>query len=231
MASHLNNHWESPKFNFKSPCQSDDWKVLYFRVLDNLEALDINTDEADDQHTGWHQLKVMFEGEDRQTLQSLVDNGTISPDALDAISITIKAEEHFGDFQAELLSNACQLPNEGIHALSIHICTIGAQCKFTQPKTQDMLKVMVLQHAVSYQEARGWIQLQDQSQLTYQSLLAHCKLLESQCDQYQKAKEMGQADLTTITTATTSASSIDANVLSTYSHCHNCGYFHPHISA
>ena len=35
----------------------------------------------------------------------------------------------------------------------------------------------------------------------------------------------------TITAATTSESSIHANILSTYSCCHNCGYSHPHISA
>ena len=61
---------------------------------------------------------------------------------------------------------------------------------------------MVLQHAVQYHEVRDWIWLQDQSQLTYQSLLAQCKLLESQCEQYQKAQERGQTGLTTITTVT-----------------------------
>ena len=48
---------------------------------------------------------MMFEGEDRQTLQSLIDNGTITPehqkmpcDALDAIGITVKAKKHSGIF-------------------------------------------------------------------------------------------------------------------------------------
>ena len=102
MASHTVTHWEAPKFNFNSPHQLEDWKVFYTRALDYLEALDINTDEADDCHTGWCQLKMMFEGEDRETLESLTDNGTVTlehkempHDALDAIATTIKAKEAF----------------------------------------------------------------------------------------------------------------------------------------
>ena len=220
MASHPVNHWEAPRFNFNSPYQLEGWKVFYTRVLDYLEALDINTDEADHQHPGWHQLKIMFEGEDRQTFQSLIDNGTITAEhqkmphnAIDAISITIKAKEHFWHFQDKLLSDVCQLPNEGNHALLTCICTLVIQCRFSQPQTWEILKIMVLQHAVPYHEARNWIQLQDQSQLTYQYLLAQCKLLESSCEQYQKAKERGGADLMTITAATTSASSIHGDAL------------------
>ena len=78
MAAHPNNCWEAPKFNFNYPHHLEDWKVFNTRVLDYLETLNINTDEADDQHTGWKQLKMMFKGEDRQTLQSLIDSGTIT---------------------------------------------------------------------------------------------------------------------------------------------------------
>ena len=101
MASHPNNYWEAPKFNFNSPHQLEEWKVFYARALDYLEALDIDTDEADNWHTCWKQLKMMFNGEDGQTFQSLNDNGTITSEnqkmpwgALDAISTTIKANEH-----------------------------------------------------------------------------------------------------------------------------------------
>ena len=45
--------------------------------------------------------------------------------------------------------------------------------------TIEMLEIMVLQHAVRYHEARNLIRHQDQSQLTYQTLLSHCKMLES----------------------------------------------------
>ena len=52
---------------------------------------------------------------------------------------------------------------------------------------------MLLQHAVRFQEARDWIHLQDQNQLTYASLLQHCKTLEQRCEQYQKAQIKGSS--------------------------------------
>ena len=36
----------------------------------------------------------------------------------------------------------------------------------------------------------------------YQALLSHCKMLESCCEQFQKAKERGCTDLASITAAT-----------------------------
>ena len=54
----------------------------------------------------------MFEGDDRQALQSLIDSGTITEEsmktpqhAIDAVWTTIKSEEHFWAFCDELLSN------------------------------------------------------------------------------------------------------------------------------
>ena len=91
------------------------------------------------------QLKMMFEGKDGQTLQSLIDNGTITLgcqkmpwEALDAIGTTIKADEHFWD---ELLSDVHQLPDKDIHA---HISALIAKCKFSHAQTQQVLKIMVL---------------------------------------------------------------------------------------
>ena len=81
MASHPNTCWETPKFNFNSPHQSEDWKDFFTRALDYLEALNIDTDEADNWHTGWKQLKMMFQGEDRQTLHSLIDNTTFTSES------------------------------------------------------------------------------------------------------------------------------------------------------
>ena len=89
---------------------------------------------------------MMFEGEDRQTLQSLINNGTITPEnqrtpqlALDVISTTIKSKEHFWHFWDEL-SDICQLPDKGIHALSTRITNLIAQCKFPHAQTQQMFK-------------------------------------------------------------------------------------------
>ena len=52
----------------------------------------------------------MFEGKDREALQTFKDNGTIAEEimktpcsALDAISTTIKTEEHFRAYRDELL--------------------------------------------------------------------------------------------------------------------------------
>ena len=81
------------------------WKAFYTRAIDYLDALDIEDDEADNCHKGWKQLKLMFEGNDRQALQSLIDNGTIMQEnmktawhTLDATGTTIKSKEHFWAF-------------------------------------------------------------------------------------------------------------------------------------
>ena len=104
MASFCPHSWlETPTFNFNSPTQSEDWRTFYTRALNYLDALDIEPDQADDNHKGWKQLKLMFEGEDRQAFQTLIDNQTIMPEdmkkpraTLDTIMTTIMSEVHFG---------------------------------------------------------------------------------------------------------------------------------------
>ena len=88
---------------------------------------------------------------------------------------------------------------------------------------------MLLAHAIKYHEARDWIRLQNQSTLTYQSLLAHCKLLEQRCEQFQKAQLKGRAELTTITAAASVTSSVHQDTVTTHkkSNCTRCGYNHP----
>ena len=163
----------------------------------------------------------MFEGEDRQALQTLIDNGTMTPEhmntpkaTLDAIVTAIKSEEHFWAYRDEPLSDVQQQPGEGIHVLSQCICDLVTKSKFAHSATQEMFKLIVLQHAVWYHEGRDWIRQQDQSQLTYQALLSHCKLLKQHCEQYQKARERGHADLASITTASASSIYMDALSLS-----------------
>ena len=85
---------------------------------------------------------------------------------------------------------------------------------------------MVLQHAVHYHEAWEWIHQQDQFQLTYQALLFQCQLLESHCEMFQKAKEKGHAELTSLSAVTSSASSVYQDALSAYPKCLQCGYYH-----
>ena len=105
-------HWEAPTFHFNSPNQSEDWSIFYTRVLDYLDALNIEPEVADESHKGWKQLKLMFEGEDRKALQSLIDSGVMTAEhmlkpkaALDAIATTIKSEEHFWAHRDELMSD------------------------------------------------------------------------------------------------------------------------------
>ena len=89
---------------------------------------------------------MMFEGEDWQMLQTLLDNEIITPEhqktprqVLDAIATTIKSEDHFWHFQDELLLDVCQRPNEGIHTLNTHITSLINQCKFPNHNTKKML--------------------------------------------------------------------------------------------
>ena len=85
---------------------------------------------------------------------------------------------------------------------------------------------MVFQHAIKYHEARDWICLQDQTILTYQSLLAHSKQLKARIEQFQQAQ--GRAHLTSITSASSGKSPIHADIQSnTKQPCSRCGYFHP----
>ena len=93
-------------------------------------------------------------------------------------------------------------------------------CTFEHKEMKEMLKIMLLQHMVGYHEAHNWIWLQDQQQLTYHSLLSYCHLLETWCKHYQKAKEKGWTDLTSLTAATASSSGCLPK-------CPKCGYPHP----
>ena len=107
-SSHPHSSWEAPTFHFNSPNQSKDWRIFYTRALDYLDTLDIEPDHADDNQRGWKQLKLMFEGKDRQDLQTLIDNGIIMPEdmkpraTLDATVTTINLEQHFGPTRMNL---------------------------------------------------------------------------------------------------------------------------------
>ena len=51
---------------------------LLHRAIDYLETIDIDPEEEDQQKGGWKQIKMMFTGEDRLALQTLIDNNTIT---------------------------------------------------------------------------------------------------------------------------------------------------------
>ena len=188
---------------------------------------------------GGIKLKLMFEGEDCQALQTLIDNQTILLDAQlitapahKAIQTVIKEDVHFWHYHDQLLSDLCQLPDEGIHSLSNRINTLISKCRFLIEEIKEAMKIMALQYAVKCHEARDVIHLQDQDTLTYKSLLNHCKQLEAQCEQFKQAQAQGRAHLTSITAASASHSSLHANTQSTTTRqaCQRCDNSHPHAN-
>ena len=102
--------------------------------------------------------------------------------ALDAIGTTIKSEEHFWAHRDELMSDLQQLPDKGIHVLSQHICNLITKSKFAHAPTVETVKIIVLQHAVKYHEARDWIRQQDQSHLTFGLYNCNHILLAPRCN-------------------------------------------------
>ena len=79
-------HWEAPQFSFNAPDQTQEWKNFYTRVLDFLETLNIDPERQDESKCGWKQIKMMFQGDDRQTLQIMSDNNIITPEHLQELS-------------------------------------------------------------------------------------------------------------------------------------------------
>ena len=76
----------------------------------------------DEFHKDGKQLRLMFEGEDRKALHSLMDSFFMTAEhmlklkaTLDATVTTIKSEEHFWTHRDELMSDLQQQPDEGIH--------------------------------------------------------------------------------------------------------------------
>ena len=62
------SRWEAPKFSFNADNQPATQKEFYIRPLDYLETLNIDPEKADQTKKEWKQIKMMFTGEDRQTL-------------------------------------------------------------------------------------------------------------------------------------------------------------------
>ena len=80
MAQSNTSRWETPKFSFNSEDQAAAWREFYTRALDYLETLDTDPEVEDEHKKRWKQMKMMFTGEDRQALQTLIDNNTITPE-------------------------------------------------------------------------------------------------------------------------------------------------------
>ena len=183
----------------------------------------MDPEREDETKKGWKQIKMMFTGDVRQALQTLIDNNTIIPEdqltpshALKAIQTTIKEEEHYWHYGDEIMSDVRQQPNVQIHTLNTRITTLVNNCRFLDHQRTETVKIMLLQHTIKFHKARHWIRLQDPATLTYQPLLKHCKLLEQQYEQFQKAQQKGRADLTSIVAASATNSSIHQDSISTH---------------
>ena len=171
--NNMNTRWTAPTFSFNMEDQPAAWKEFYTRVIDYLETIDIDPEQEDQHKRGWKQIKMMFTGEDRQALQTLIDNNTITPadqctpiQALKAIQTAIKEEEHYWHYRDKILSNIRQQPQEQVHTLSNRIITLVSNCSFQEQQTIETIKIMLLQHAIRYHKACDWIRQQDPAALT-----------------------------------------------------------------
>ena len=226
----------APTFSFEAADQPTAWRDFYLRALDYLEMLKIKSDEEDQDKKGWTLIKLMFTGQDRQALQTLVENDTITEAdqrtprlALKAIQTALKDGEHYWHYRDEILSDIRQQPEEQVHTLSTRIINLVNNCNFRDQQTTETLKIMLLQHAIKYHEARDWIRLQDPTTLTYKALLQHCKQLEQCCDHFRKAQQKGRAELTTLANASVTHTSIHQDAITSHSShnsCYRCGYSH-----
>ena len=149
MASNNTPQWEAPKFSFNTQDQVAEWKQFYIRVIDYLEALDIDPDQEDETKRGRQQIKMIFQGEGRQALQTLLDNNTITAEdqptptcALNTIQTTIKEDEHFWHLMDELFSDVGQQPNKDMYTLNNRITTLVNNCKFTNTSTKETIKII-----------------------------------------------------------------------------------------
>ena len=96
-----NTRWTAPTFSFDSADLPNAWTEFYLSATDYLEVLRIEPTEEDQQKRGWEQITTMFTGENRQILQTLIDNNKITETdqrtlllALKAIQSAIKNKEH-----------------------------------------------------------------------------------------------------------------------------------------
>ena len=108
-----------------------------------------------------NRLKMMFTGEDRQVLQTLIDNNTITHEdqltpscTMKAIKTTIKEEEHYWHYRDEIMSNIRQQPNEQIHTLNTRITMLVKNCRFSGPPNYRDNQNHALQHAIKISQSQ-----------------------------------------------------------------------------
>ena len=97
----IRSNCTAPTFSFDAADHPTTWRDFYYRAQDYLELLRIKPTEEDQLKRGWEQITTMFTGENKQILQTLIDNNTITETdqrtpilALKAIQSAIKNKEH-----------------------------------------------------------------------------------------------------------------------------------------
>ena len=133
----------------------------------------------------WKEIKMNFTGKDRQVLQMLIGNDAINPQIqeiprliLYAIQNTLKVDRHFWHYCDELVSDLQQKPDESIHSLITHIIQLINDWDFFQKQNKENTQNHHLTTHSQIPQAKDWIHLQDQSTLTYDKLLSHCRTLK-----------------------------------------------------
>ena len=86
---------------------------------------------------------------DRQALQTLINNNTITQEdqctpirALKATQTIIKEEEHYWHHRDEGMSDIRQQPDEQVHPLNTRITNLVNNCRFEHPQTTEIIKIM-----------------------------------------------------------------------------------------
>ena len=74
----IKSNWTAPTFSFDAADHPTAWIDFYYRAQDYLELLRIKPTEEDKEKRGWEQITAMFTGESRRTLETLIDNNTIT---------------------------------------------------------------------------------------------------------------------------------------------------------
>ena len=74
----INSNWTAPTFSFNAADHPTAWRDFYYRAQDYLEVLRIKPGDEDQEKRGWEQITTMFTGENRQILQTLIDNNIIT---------------------------------------------------------------------------------------------------------------------------------------------------------
>ena len=74
----IKSNWTAPTFSFNEADKPHAWEIFYLTSQDYLEVLRIKPAEEDKKKRGWEQITQMFKGENRQILQNLIDNNTIT---------------------------------------------------------------------------------------------------------------------------------------------------------